>query len=441
MPNLVLTRRRALASAAALAALAVSGRANAARPYSQLQELLDAWVAERRVAGAVAAVKTSEAATLYLSAGNVALGALARVDETTIWRIYSMTKPITGLAALMLVEEGKLGLDQPISAHLPEFRDMRVMQNGATSETRPARSPITVRHLLTHTAGLSYTIHEGALERLYRRDGLFAAGRAITLRDGDGRPPPTLDEFGARLARLPLIADPGARWRYSLSLDLLGLVIQRASGQPFDQFLHRRIFAPLRMLDTAFYVPPEKLERFTTNYARAESGLRVADERGTSAYAQQTGVPYGGAGLVSTARDYARFCEMLLNEGALDGVRIARRETVRLAHSDLLPDGVDMRDTVLRGSRFGAGVSITSEASALPGETPVGAYGWGGAASTLFWIDPANQAAFVLMTQVFSGGSNPFTSPFRQTAYRDLAALPRPRREPVDITARPRRNF
>ena len=142
-----------------------------------------------------------------------------------------------------------------------------------------------------------------------------------------------------------------------------------------------------------------------------------------------------------TARDYARLCEMLLNEGALDGVRIMRRETARLAHSNLLPAGVGTGDTFLRGAQFGAAMSIATEASARPGETPVGAYGWGGAASTLFWVDPANQAAFVLMTQVMSGGENPFVSPFRQATYRDLAALPRPRREPVDITARPRRNF
>jgi CubicO group peptidase (beta-lactamase class C family) len=441
MPNLSMTRRSALFSAAALGALVLNRAARADEPFSGLQTLVNRWVADRRAAGAVAAVKTVESPWRYFSAGSVALDAQTRADETAIWRIYSMTKPITGLAALMLVEEGKLGLDQPIAEHLPQFRDMRVMQNSGTRETRPARGPITVRHLLTHTAGLSYTLHEGALEQLYRRDGLFAAGRSVAVRDGEGRPPATLDEFGARLARLPLLADPGARWHYSLSLDLLGLVIQRASGQAFDQFLHRRIFAPLRMLDTAFYVPAEKLGRFTTNYTRGESGLRLADDRAASAFAQQAGVPYGGAGLVSTARDYARFCEMLLNEGALDGVRILRRETVRMAHSNLLPDGVDMQDTFLRGSQFGAGVSITSAASALPGETPVGAYGWGGAASTLFWIDPVNQAAFVLMTQVFSGADNPFQTPFRQTAYRDLAALPRPRREPVDMTSRPRRNF
>ena len=442
MPNFSITRRRALFSAAALGALGLGRRAFADTPFSGLQALIDRWVADRRVAGAVVAVKTVEAPALYLTAGSLALDAQARTDEGTIWRIYSMTKPITGLAALMLIEEGRLRLDQPIGDLLPEFREMRVLANGDTQQGRAARGPITVRHLLTHTAGLSYTINgDGALEQLYRRNGLFAAGRAITLRDGDGRPPATLDEFGARLARLPLIADPGVRWRYSVSLDLLGLVIQRASGQPFDQFLHRRIFAPLRMLDTAFHVPAAKLDRFTTNYTRAENGLRPIDDRAASAFAQQTGVPYGGAGLVSTARDYARFCEMLLNEGALDGVRILRRETVRMAHSNLLPAGVGTEDTFLRGAHFGAGMSVATTASALPGETPIGAYGWGGAASTLFWVDPTNQAAFVLMTQVMSGGENPFVAPFRQAAYRDLAALPRPRRDPVDMTSRPRRNF
>lgn len=449
MADLVLTRRTALLGASALAGAGLMG-CSSAQPidqpyvaaYPRIQALIDRYVGEGKIAGASAAVKTLNAAPLYLSAGRLALDAEAQAGADSLYRIYSMTKPVTGIAAMMLIEEGRMTLDQPIGEILPAFRNMRVLTNRETMATRAATNPITIRHLLTHTAGLSYTIiNERPLSRLYRQQGLFAAGRAITLEEGDGQPPATLEEFGARLAALPLSYEPGSWWRYSVSLDLLGLVIQHVSGEPFDQFLQRRLFLPLSMRDTAFYVPADKIDRLTTNYVIAEGQLRVLDDRAHSPFATVAGVPYGGAGLVSSARDYARFCEMLLNQGALDGVRVLSRESVRTATSNLLPESIDRVNTGLEGADFGAGMGITTEASARAGGPPPGAYTWGGAAGTTMWVDPVNQAYVVAMTQYMPSTAYPIWNELRQAAYQDFAALPEMRRQPIEMSTRPRRNF
>lgn len=440
-------RRALLMGGASLAAGACSSTAiapqNFTPRYPRTQTLIDAFVAEGRLPNSVVLVKVPHAEATVLKAGAVEFGATQAVDEDTIFRAYSMTKPVTGFAAALLIEDGRLSLDQPIAEHVSEFRDMRVMTGASLGDTRPAAAPITVRHLLTHTAGFSYFIlGDSALPRAYRNEGLYAGGRALPLLPGEngGAPPATLDEFGARLARLPLAFDPGAYWQYSVSLDVLGLVIQRASGIPFDEFLRRRIFAPLRMLDTAFYVPADKLSRFTTNYLKGEDGLVDVDNRANSPFAQVEGVPYGGAGLVSTARDYARFCHMLLNGGALDGVRIARRETVELVTSDLLPEGFDSAASQLGGAAFGAGMAITTPASARPNEKLPGSYSWGGAAGTLFWVDPAMQSFVVFMTQVMNE-NDAIWLPLQLAIYADIAAMPQVRPRPIDMTSRPRRNY
>ncbi len=443
-----LSRRQALLSAGALAALGAAGcagRTSSLAPveasYPRLQALIDRYVSEGRLAGATLAVKTRGAALRYQTAGRLALDAEARADADSLYRIYSMTKPVTGLAAMILIEEGRLRLDQPISDILPDFRAMRVLTDAASGATRPAENAITVRHLLTHTSGLSYNINAGdPVAELYRRAGLFAGGRTRIPRPGDGAEPATLAEFGARLAAMPLAFEPGAEWRYSVGLDLMGLIIERVSGMPFEQFLYRRLFTPLRMTDTAFYAPGDRVNRLTTNYFVQNGALTPVDDRARSPFANPEGVAYGGAGLISSARDYARFCEMILNQGALEGARVLSRETMRIATSNLLPPGA-ARTPALQGGDIGAAIGIATASSVRPGQEPPGALGWGGAAGTTMWVDPANQAYVVFMTQFMPSNAYPIWSELRTAAYADFAALPEVRRTPINISDRPRRNY
>ena len=387
------------------------------RAFPRTSAVIADYVATARVAGASLAIKTAAEAPQFISAGRPAFDAAAQpVDEDTIFRIYSMTKPVTGLAAMLLLEDGKLALDQPISDILPAFADMLVLVGGDLGKTRPATGPIRVRHLLTHTAGLSYAISpEGALPPVYRELGLTPMG-------GGGRQPPgvapTLEAFAERLAKLPLSADPGQRMDYSVALDLLGLVIQRVAAKPFAQVLRERLFNPLGMSDTGFHVPPEKLGRLATNYRLNSGRLEVEDAPGDSAYAEPPGLPSGGSGLVSTARDYMRLCAMLLNDGELDGVRIMAAETVRLACSNLAPPGV----FTLLGDGFGAGQRVVIPQSVRDGDLPVGAVSWGGAAGTTQWVDRANGFALVLMTQFMPQDAYPIWEEIRRAAYADLAA-------------------
>ncbi|MGE0827910.1 MAG: serine hydrolase domain-containing protein [Hyphomonadaceae bacterium] len=412
--------------------------------FRRLQDLIDDMVSERRLAGAVVSVKIKGAPTQFLSAGRVAMDAEERATPDTLYRIYSMTKPVTGLAGMLLIQDGVLSLDQPVTDIVPEFSAMRVMIGGDPQTTRPAERQMTIRHLLTHTAGLSYVIgNDGRLDEYYRAHGIFAAGPSNVLiaAPTDGAEPASLEEFAARVAQAPLSYEPGSWWRYSISLDILGLVIQRAASMPFDEFLRTRIFAPLRMTDTFFRLPPEKASRFTTNYRLIDRQLLVADDRANSPYAAESVVPYGGSGLISSARDYARFVEMLLNEGALDGVRVFTRETIRAARANLLPEGIDRANSGLSGDDFGAGVGIRTAASARQGQEPPGSYSWGGAAGTRFWVDPVNELGVVFMTQIMPPDAYDLTNAVARAFYADYADLPEIERTPVDMLSRPRRNF
>ena len=373
------------------------------------------YVATGRLAGVSLAIQTRTAATVHVNVGRRAFDAPEPCRPDTIFRIYSMSKPVTGIAAMILAGEGRLGLDQPIAEILPEFGDMRVLVGDDPARTRPARGPIRVRHLLTHTGGLSYAINpDGVLPAVYREHGVLAMGASAAL---PAHAAPTLEAFGRRLARLPLGADPGARMDYSVSLDLLGLILERLEGKPFPQVLRDRLFHPLGMPDTGFHVPPDKLWRFATNYRLAEAGLEVEDAPADSPYAEQGGLPSGGSGLVSTAADYARFCAMLLNEGELDGVRVMAPESVRLACSNLAPPDV----FTLLGDGFGAGMRVVRPQSVRDGDLPAGAASWGGAAGTTMWVDPAGGLAVVMMTQFMPQDAYPLWEEIRRAVYQDLA--------------------
>ncbi|KQM64142.1 serine hydrolase [Sphingomonas sp. Leaf17] len=408
-----------------------------ARPQARLlpttQALFDAYVRDGKMPGIVGAFGVGDRPTMFVSAGRIADDALAApAGPDSLWRVYSMTKPITGMAAMILVEEGKLRLDQPISDFFPGFRTMTVASSPETSLAGvPAKAPITVRNLLTHTAGLSYNINaKGAMLKEYERLGLLPAAvnsqmeaqmRAVR--------PSTLAEFAERVAKAPLIAEPGTKWSYSIGLDVMGAVIEKASGMPFDTFVQTRIFAPLKMTSSYWTVPASAANRLATNYAFVGETLTPVDPGATSVWLQKPSFPYGGAGLVMSARDYDRFLHMLQNYGSLDGVTIMKPETARLAMSNLLPNGVTFGG-VAAGTGgtnaavpmgFGAGGSVyLADKPNGPGK---GTYGWGGAAGTIAFVDPGRQTRGTIMVNYFPAEKWPTRAEIPAALAQDVARM------------------
>lgn len=387
-----------------------------------VRQLLEGYVIRGTLPGLAAAVGLNGGEAWFFSAGKLARNATAEVGPDTLFRVYSMTKPITGIAAMLLIEDGKLALDQDIAELLPAFAKMRVLVDPATSlESRPATRPITVRNLLTHTAGFGYTIAtKGPLLGEYYRLGLtpFAVSRAKLPGAPDYQTAPSLAEFADRLATLPLIAEPGARWSYSVSLDLLGRVIEVASGMPFDRFLQTRIFNPLGMGSTFFRVPAAELPRLVTNYYHLPAGEFPIDPGPNSVFADQPAFPFGGAGLVMSPRDYDRFLQMLAGEGAVGARRIMKRETARLAMSNLLPPGAETRGTLVEGQGFGAGGRVTIAANT--NGSGVGTFGWGGAAATVAFVDRTRGVRASGFAQFMPDTKLPFTREFIAAVYRGL---------------------
>ena len=310
------------------------------------------------------------------------------VERNDIFRIYSMTKPVTSVAVMILVEEGKVALDDPVSKFVPEFADVKVLADGGGRVA--ADGPMTVQHLLTHTSGLTYGFFgDSAVDRLYNQ------ANPLTLAED-------LEDFGRRVAELPLIASPGTRWNYSVSTDILGRVVEVASGQAFDAFVEERILDPLGMDDTAFWVPEEKRGRFMANYARLGGNLVVADSPVDGQYTQPPAFPSGGGGLTSTASDYIRFAQMLLEGGSLDGVRILAPETVAKMRSNHLPDAmvpIELGAFLSPGYGFGLGFAVMVDADASPEPDHDGVFRWAGAANTFFWIDPEAELVGMVWTQ------------------------------------------
>jgi CubicO group peptidase (beta-lactamase class C family) len=286
---------------------------------------------------------------------------------------------------------------------------MRVQLNENTIDSRPAVRPITIRNLLTHTAGLGYNIvTKGPLLQLYMDKGL-TPGQVNAAMEVDARKsrPASLQEFADRVATVPMIADPGTKWSYSIGLDLMGAVIEKASGMRFDAFVQKRIFDPLKMKSSYWSVPASEIGRLSTNYAFLPGDkLFALDPAATSAYLSPPSFPYGGAGLVMSARDYDTFLHMLQNEGELDGVRIMKPETAKLAMSNLLPAGVEFGGVAgatggTSGPKmgFGAGGSVVLEDKA--NSMGAGTYGWGGAAGTAAWVNPVKKVRGTIMVNYF----------------------------------------
>ncbi len=335
------------------------------------------------------------------------------VQFDTLWRIYSMSKPITSVAVMMLYEESLFQLTDPITRFIPAFKEVRVFAGGDENrfETVAPVREITIHDLLTHTAGLAYGLSpDDTVEKLYIRRLWQSAGFGRNL---------PMDKVVESIAALPLAHQPGTAWRYSVATDVLGYLVQVVSGKPFEQFLQERIFDPLGMNDTHFCVPQNKLDRFAVNYGPSSNGgLRVIDHPSTSEFARPTRCPSGGGGLISTAPDYMRFAQMLLNGGELDGVRLLGRKTVELMRMNHLPAGMHIWDDPSTGFGLGFGVLIDPARSKMLGSS--GVYGWGGAANTNFWIDPQEELIGLLMLQFMPSGTYPVIPDFRVAVYQAL---------------------
>ncbi|WP_219419379.1 serine hydrolase domain-containing protein [Pseudonocardia nigra] len=322
------------------------------------------------------------------------------VEADTLFRIYSMTKPITSVAAMLLYEEGAFGLDDPVGDHLPAFSNQRVYVGGNESApvTVPATRPVRVRNLMTHTSGLTYGFHRvHPVDARYRAAGFGLGLPADT----------TLEQACDRLGEQPLLFEPGTEWNYSLGTDVLGRLVETVSGMPFPTFLQERVFGPLGMADTGFHVPADGLDRLARLYVAGPDGPAPDDLLGAQVH-QPPLAPSGGGGLVSTIGDYLRFAEMLRRGGELDGVRLLGPRTLAHMTSNHLPGGADLAafgrplyaETPLKGVGFGLGFAVVLDPVRYGAPTGRGEYGWGGAASTVFWVDPQEELVVVLLTQL-----------------------------------------
>ena len=408
-------------AAAFLPGAAFAFRADGAALFPVTNAFITGFVDRGELASTLACIGKDQQAPLTFGAGTQAMDSTRPVGPDTLWRLYSMTKPITAMAAMLLVEDGKMGLDQPIADFLPAFANMKVQDtpDGSITAVHPAKTPITVRQLLTHTAGLGYTImQKGPIRDAYNKAGILGGQVSRLPIPGmtDATPAPSLAAFADRLAELPLVYEPGTRWSYSVGLDLMGRVIEVVSGQPFEAFLKARLFTPLGMTSTWFQVPASEVGRLTTNYAPVAGALIPIDPATSSIYLDKPPVPYGGGGLVSSARDYDRFLAMLLGEGETAGVRIMKPETARLAMSNLIDDSIDRKGSFIDGEGFGAGGRVSLPTS----PTGEGLYGWAGAAGTVGFVDRKRGYRVGGYTQYMPSNALPFQADFGKKFYQDV---------------------
>jgi len=345
--------------------------------------------------------------------------------DDAIFRIYSMTKPVTAVALMQLFEQGLFQLNDPVHRVIPEWRELKeyVSGEGVTMQTRPAQKHITFRHLLTHTAGLTYgggpifSANLHPVDVVYRTLGISTSSSE------------SLHDFVKKLARAPLRYTPGEKWMYSLASDVCGYLVEALSGKPFDRYLQEHIFAPLGMKDTSFVIAPDKLDRFTACYERAaDKSLLLQDDPLKSSYANIRPFFAGGSGLISTAADYYRFCNMLRCGGKLDGQRILGPRTVELMVMNHLPEGRDLTQLAIgafsevayAGTGFGLGLASTLNQVAA-GSFGSGDFYWGGMASTIFWVDPKEDMVVIFMTQLIPSATFNFRGQLKNIIYSAIA--------------------
>jgi CubicO group peptidase (beta-lactamase class C family) len=384
---------------------------------NRIAPFLQHYVDDKKLAGFVCLVARGGQTVYFETIGLADINAGRPMQPNTIFRIFSMSKPVTSTAIMMLVEEGRFHINTPVSDFAPWFKDCKILVNRAGKMVpEPLKTEINIHHLLTHTSGLSYGFEDNHLIDSIYRDRI---GR---LKETNPNYP--FDEIIRILATIPLVFEPGTAWRYSMATDVLGYVVQQASGKPFETFLRERIFEPLGMVDTGFYVPTEKINRFAVNYAPVPGGgLKIVDDSATGNFATngsyffEPSSPSGGAGLVSTAPDYLRFCQMLLNLGELEGERLLGRKTVEWMTINHLPNNGHIDDPSLG---FGLGFAVLLDPALYSRMGSKGLYCWGGAANTKFWIDPQEQLIGILMLQCMPDGVFPVEQDFQNLVYQAI---------------------
>lgn len=377
---------------------------------ARMKRLID----EQTTAGIITLIARRGEVAHFATFGRRDIAAGQPMTPDTIFRIYSMTKPITSLAVLMLYEQGHFQLTDPVAAFIPAFNKVRVFGGYEVAGFRldPPQRPITIRDLLTHTAGLSYGLFDDSpIDAMYRTNRVLEADIDLA----------TMIE---RLVKLPLIHQPGTVWRYSVATDVLSRLVEVISGQSFDRFLAAHIFEPLEMSDTAFRVPEAKKERLATLYGQGEDGgLRPIPPFGLSHYGPTQKLFSGGGGLVSTAADYLRFTQLMLNNGTLNGLRLVSRKSIELMTTNhLLPALLPFKvgDNFLPGCGFGLGVRVLMDLGQSQLLGSVGEYGWTGAASTYFWIDPQEDFIGIFLTQLMPSNNHPLARMFKTLAYQAI---------------------
>ncbi|MGJ0240019.1 serine hydrolase domain-containing protein [Novosphingobium fluoreni] len=412
-----------LGAAAGLGALLPSLAQAATRPdlMANVRALITRWVGPGKFPGLVASLGRPGQATEFVALGSQGFTDPDPMTPDTLFRIYSMTKPITGMAAMGLIAQGKIGLDQPVYEILPQFRNMMVQNtyDGSVTALHPAPRPITMRHLLTHTSGLGYAIvQQGPIVKMMQEKGLIPG--QITRLPINGftraRSIQGLKAFADALAQVPLVYDPGTRWSYSMGLDLMGHVIEVVTGKAFDQYLQQTIFGPAGMKDTVFQVPRADAGRLATNYGVIQGIFVAIDEGNKSLFLEKPAAPFGGAGLVSTPRDYDRFLRMLAQFGQIDGRRILPEKAVRLGASNLLPKGVAGPAIMGPVGGFGAGGRVGLGAEA-------GIYGWAGAAGTVGMVDMVRGLRSQIFAQFMPADATNLLPEFQSALKADVMAL------------------
>jgi CubicO group peptidase (beta-lactamase class C family) len=379
-------------------------------------------VTDARVAGMTTMLARHGKVVEFNTYGKASLATGAPMSQDAIFRIYSMTKPLTGVAMMILFEEGKWKLDDPVTKFIPEFKDLKVM-TGTDDKGQPilvpAKRPPTMREIMSHTAGFGYglsTVHP--VDRMFRERRVLASS--------------SLQEMVTKVADIPLMFQPGTSWSYSVSVDLQGYIVEKITGQKLGDFLQARVFGPLKMTDTAFYAPPEKASRLAAVYVGDPKTQKIVEPRELfgnvmPTYTSPPPLQSGGGGLVSTTSDYARFAQMILNGGELDGVRILAPATVELMGTNVIPQSVLVTSNGTSGARFNEAVGFgldfmvvndPRKAGTLEGK---GTMSWGGAAGTWFWIDPTNDLYFVGMIQRLGGtGGEDLGTEARTLTYQAL---------------------
>lgn len=392
------------------------------RKLGNVQALLRGYVDDGRLPGYLCLVSRRGTEALFVHDGLMDVERSKPMTRDTIFRIYSMTKPITSVALMMLYEEGHFQLDDPVARYIPAWADLKVFAGGDEHRydvTQPGR-PMTIKDLFTHTSGLVYGFQQvHPVDAMYRSRGL-----------GVLRSSGTLEELVEALADLPLKFSPGTLWNYGVSTDVLGYLVQLFSNQDLDEFVSQRITEPLGMVDSGFRVPTQSLDRFAACYERVpgENAFQLQDNPVDSPYLERPTFLSGGGGMVSTVDDYHRFTAMLHGKGALDAVRLLGRKTVEYMTMNHMPGNCDLKamgqpvfsETPYDGVGFGLGFSVVIDPAAANVLDSAGDYAWGGAASTYFWNDPVEELTVIFMTQLIPSSSYPIRRQLKALVYQAL---------------------